>query len=64
MNHESIIMQGFLFHRPRLRFASSKIAPVLTVAETQEKVAYSFREGTAVSGVMSASTPIPPQKCH
>ncbi|XP_020647595.3 sorting nexin-19 isoform X1 [Pogona vitticeps] len=39
--------------KPRLRFASSKIAPVLTVAETQEKVAYSFREGTTVLDFLS-----------
>ncbi|KAJ7305027.1 hypothetical protein JRQ81_010802 [Phrynocephalus forsythii] len=39
--------------KPRLRFASSKIAPILTVAETQEKISYAFREGTAVSECLS-----------
>nr|XP_056716285.1 sorting nexin-19 [Euleptes europaea] len=33
-------------NKPRLRFASSKIAPVLNVAGTQEKITYSLREGT------------------
>ncbi|XP_003223200.3 sorting nexin-19 isoform X1 [Anolis carolinensis] len=39
--------------KPRLRFASSKIAPVLNVGGTQAKVAYSFREGTTVSELLS-----------
>ncbi|KAJ6656031.1 hypothetical protein lerEdw1_004436 [Lerista edwardsae] len=39
--------------KPRLRFPSSKIAPVLNVSPAQEKVAYSLREGSAVSEVLS-----------
>ncbi|XP_042332471.1 sorting nexin-19 isoform X2 [Sceloporus undulatus] len=40
-------------NKSRLRFPSSKIAPVLNVGVTQEKVAYSFREGTMVSELLS-----------
>ncbi|XP_062995241.1 sorting nexin-19 [Elgaria multicarinata webbii] len=39
--------------KPRLRFPSSKIAPVLNVPGAQEKTAYSFREGTTVSEFLS-----------
>ncbi|XP_061449042.1 sorting nexin-19 isoform X2 [Rhineura floridana] len=45
--------EGKKASKPRLRFASSKIPPVLNVAGTQEKVAYSFKEGTAVSEFLS-----------
>lgn len=40
-------------NKTRLRFSSSKITPVLNVSATQEKVAYSLREGTAVSDLLS-----------
>ncbi|XP_060107686.1 sorting nexin-19-like [Heteronotia binoei] len=35
-------------NKSKLRFSSGKIAPVLNVAGTQEKIAYSLREGTSV----------------
>ncbi|XP_053125839.1 sorting nexin-19 isoform X2 [Hemicordylus capensis] len=40
-------------NKSRLRFPSSKIAPVLNVAAAQEKVVYSLREGTTVSEFLS-----------
>ncbi|XP_053222613.1 sorting nexin-19 [Podarcis raffonei] len=45
--------EGKKASKPRLRFASSKIAPVLNVPGAQEKIAYSFKEGTAVSEFLS-----------
>ncbi|XP_053308579.1 sorting nexin-19 [Spea bombifrons] len=39
--------------KSRLRFPSSKIAPVLTSSDTQERIIYSFRESSAVSGATS-----------
>ncbi|KAM4652063.1 sorting nexin-19 [Discoglossus pictus] len=41
--------------KSRLRFPSSKIAPVLSSAETQEKIIYSVREGSTVSEALSAA---------
>ncbi|XP_015282000.1 PREDICTED: sorting nexin-19 [Gekko japonicus] len=42
-------------NKSRLRFASSKIAPVLNVTGTQEKIMYSLKEGTsAVEGLSLA----------
>lgn len=38
-----------LLFRSRLRFSSSKIAPVLSVSEAHDRIVYSVREGTAVS---------------
>ncbi|NXN71314.1 SNX19 protein, partial [Himantopus himantopus] len=40
-------------NKSRLRFSSSKIAPVLTVSEAHDRIVYSVREGTAVSGTLS-----------
>nr|XP_006122350.1 sorting nexin-19 [Pelodiscus sinensis] len=40
-------------NKPRLRFPSSKIAPVLSVAEAHERILYGLREGSAVSGAGS-----------
>ncbi|XP_054854526.1 sorting nexin-19 isoform X2 [Eublepharis macularius] len=40
-------------NKPRLRFTSSKIAPVLNVAGTQEKVIYSLRDGTSAAEGLS-----------
>ncbi|XP_069080562.1 sorting nexin-19 [Pleurodeles waltl] len=39
--------------KSRLRFPSSKIAPVLSAAEAQEKVIYSIREGSSVQDALS-----------
>ncbi|XP_009977953.1 PREDICTED: sorting nexin-19, partial [Tauraco erythrolophus] len=39
--------------KSRLRFSSSKIAPVLSVSEVHDKIVYSIREGSAVSGTLS-----------
>ncbi|KAH0623271.1 hypothetical protein JD844_031383 [Phrynosoma platyrhinos] len=49
-------MDGKKANKPRLRFPSSKIAPVLNVGGTQDKVAYSFREGTTVSELLSLAS--------
>lgn len=35
--------------RSRLRFSSSKIAPVLSASEAHDRIIYSIREGSAVS---------------
>ncbi|NXQ93798.1 SNX19 protein, partial [Sagittarius serpentarius] len=40
-------------NRSRLRFSSSKIAPVLSVSEAHGRIVYSVREGSAVSGTLS-----------
>uniref|UniRef100_A0A8D0HE65 PX domain-containing protein n=1 Tax=Sphenodon punctatus TaxID=8508 RepID=A0A8D0HE65_SPHPU len=40
-------------NKPRLRFPSSKIAPVLSVGEVHEKIIYSLREGSTVSEALS-----------
>ncbi|XP_010177758.1 PREDICTED: sorting nexin-19, partial [Mesitornis unicolor] len=40
-------------NKSRLRFSSSKIAPVLSASETQDRIVYSIREGSAVSGTLS-----------
>ncbi|XP_044295587.1 sorting nexin-19 isoform X2 [Varanus komodoensis] len=46
-------MDGKKATKPRLRFPSSKIAPVLNMPGAQEKIVYSFREGTTVSEFLS-----------
>ncbi|NXJ90026.1 SNX19 protein, partial [Corythaixoides concolor] len=40
-------------NKSRLRFSSSKIAPVLSVSEAHDRIVYSIREGGAVSGTLS-----------
>ncbi|NXJ69850.1 SNX19 protein, partial [Rostratula benghalensis] len=40
-------------NKSRLRFSSSKIAPVLSVSEAHDRIVYSVREGPAVSGTLS-----------
>ncbi|XP_074832912.1 sorting nexin-19 isoform X2 [Carettochelys insculpta] len=40
-------------NKPRLRFPSSKIAPVLSVAEAHERILYGLREGSTVSDAVS-----------
>ncbi|XP_010285577.1 PREDICTED: sorting nexin-19, partial [Phaethon lepturus] len=40
-------------NKSRLRFSSSKIAPVLSVSEVHDRIVYSIREGSAVSGTLS-----------
>ncbi|XP_009320877.1 PREDICTED: sorting nexin-19, partial [Pygoscelis adeliae] len=40
-------------NKSRLRFSSSKIAPVLSVSEAHDSIVYSIREGSAVSGTLS-----------
>ncbi|KAF1493419.1 Sorting nexin-19, partial [Eudyptula minor novaehollandiae] len=40
-------------NKSRLRFSSSKIAPVLSVSEAHDSIVYSIREGNAVSGTLS-----------
>ncbi|XP_037265620.1 sorting nexin-19 isoform X1 [Falco rusticolus] len=40
-------------NKSRLRFSSSKIAPVLSVSETHDRIVYSIREGSTVSGTLS-----------
>ncbi|XP_019402558.1 PREDICTED: sorting nexin-19 isoform X1 [Crocodylus porosus] len=42
-------------NKPRLRFPSSKIAPVLSVPEVNERVLYALREGSAVSDTLSVA---------
>ncbi|NWX48771.1 SNX19 protein, partial [Steatornis caripensis] len=44
---------GKKVNRSRLRFSSSKIAPVLSVSEAHDRIVYSVREGSAVSGTLS-----------
>ncbi|XP_075298556.1 sorting nexin-19 isoform X2 [Opisthocomus hoazin] len=39
--------------KSRLRFSSSKIAPVLSASEAHDRIVYSIREGSAVSGTLS-----------
>ncbi|NXR40149.1 SNX19 protein, partial [Zosterops hypoxanthus] len=39
--------------KSRLRFSSSKITPVLSASEAHDRIVYSIREGTAVSGSLS-----------
>ncbi|NXG18549.1 SNX19 protein, partial [Grallaria varia] len=39
--------------KSRLRFSSSKITPVLSVSETHDRIVYSVREASAVSGTLS-----------
>ncbi|NWT03675.1 SNX19 protein, partial [Mionectes macconnelli] len=38
--------------KSRLRFSSSKITPVLSGGETHDRIVYSIREGSAVSGTL------------
>ncbi|NWS57127.1 SNX19 protein, partial [Chunga burmeisteri] len=40
-------------NKSRLRFSSSKIAPVLSASEAHDRIVYSVREGGAVSGTLS-----------
>ncbi|XP_050766918.1 LOW QUALITY PROTEIN: sorting nexin-19 [Gymnogyps californianus] len=40
-------------NKSRLRFSSSKIAPVLSTSEAHDRIVYSIREGSAVSGTLS-----------
>ncbi|XP_035753865.1 sorting nexin-19 isoform X1 [Egretta garzetta] len=40
-------------NKSRLRFSSSKIAPVLSVSEAHNRIVYSIREGSTVSGTLS-----------
>ncbi|XP_065508243.1 sorting nexin-19 isoform X2 [Caloenas nicobarica] len=40
-------------NKSRLRFSSSKIAPVLSVSEAHDRIVYSVRESSAVSGTLS-----------
>ncbi|XP_067420136.1 sorting nexin-19 [Emydura macquarii macquarii] len=40
-------------NKPRLRFPSSKIAPVLSVAEAHERILYCLREGSNASDALS-----------
>ncbi|NXW64740.1 SNX19 protein, partial [Eurystomus gularis] len=40
-------------NKSRLRFSSSKITPVLSVSEAHDRIVYSIREGSAVSGTLS-----------
>ncbi|KFV57616.1 Sorting nexin-19, partial [Tyto alba] len=40
-------------NKSRLRFSSSKIAPVLSVSEVHDRIVYSIREGSTVSGTLS-----------
>ncbi|XP_063273734.1 sorting nexin-19 [Prinia subflava] len=39
--------------KSRLRFSSSKITPVLSASEAHDRIVYSIREGSAVSGSLS-----------
>ncbi|NXF09672.1 SNX19 protein, partial [Smithornis capensis] len=39
--------------KSRLRFSSSKITPVLSVSEAQDRIVYSIRESSAVSGTLT-----------
>ncbi|KAM9269275.1 sorting nexin-19 [Morus bassanus] len=43
-------------NKSRLRFSSSKIAPVLSVSEAHDRIVYSVREGSAVSGTLSLAS--------
>ncbi|NXO57512.1 SNX19 protein, partial [Aramus guarauna] len=40
-------------NKSRLRFSSSKIAPVLSASEAHDRIVYSIREGSTVSGTLS-----------
>ncbi|NXP49018.1 SNX19 protein, partial [Heliornis fulica] len=40
-------------NKSRLRFSSSKIAPVLSASEAHDRIVYSIREGSAVPGSLS-----------
>ncbi|XP_075630955.1 sorting nexin-19 isoform X3 [Balearica regulorum gibbericeps] len=40
-------------NKSRLRFSSSKIAPVLSASEAHDRIIYSIREGSAVTGTLS-----------
>ncbi|NXX22653.1 SNX19 protein, partial [Podargus strigoides] len=40
-------------NKSRLRFSSSKITPLLSVSETHDRIIYSVRESSAVSGTLS-----------
>ncbi|XP_008945103.1 PREDICTED: sorting nexin-19, partial [Merops nubicus] len=40
-------------NRSRLRFSSGKITPVLSVGEAHDRIVYSIREGSTVSGTLS-----------
>ncbi|OXB81261.1 UNVERIFIED_CONTAM: hypothetical protein H355_014305 [Colinus virginianus] len=40
-------------NKSRLRFPSSKITPVLSVSEAHDRIVYSVREGSTVSGTLS-----------
>ncbi|KAM9175395.1 sorting nexin-19 [Mergus octosetaceus] len=45
--------EGKKANKSRLRFSSSKITPVLSVSEAHDRIVYSVREGSAVSGTIS-----------
>ncbi|XP_054032050.1 sorting nexin-19 [Dryobates pubescens] len=45
--------EGKKANKSRLRFSSSKITPVLSVSEAHDRILYSLREGSAVSGTLS-----------
>ncbi|NWI91128.1 SNX19 protein, partial [Pitta sordida] len=46
-------LDGKKASKSRLRFSSSKITPVLSGAEAQDRIVYSIREGSAVSGTLT-----------
>uniref|UniRef100_A0A8C3S179 Sorting nexin 19 n=1 Tax=Chelydra serpentina TaxID=8475 RepID=A0A8C3S179_CHESE len=46
-------VDGKKANKPRLRFPSSKIAPVLSGAEAHERILYGLREGSSVSDPLS-----------
>ncbi|NXX83352.1 SNX19 protein, partial [Urocolius indicus] len=45
--------EGKKANKSRLRFSSSKIAPVLNANEAHDRIVYSVREGSTVSGTLS-----------
>ncbi|KAM6295734.1 sorting nexin-19 [Aegotheles albertisi] len=47
------LADGKKANRSRLRFSSSKITPVLSVSETHDRIMYSIRDSSAVSGTLS-----------
>ncbi|NXT19423.1 SNX19 protein, partial [Syrrhaptes paradoxus] len=46
-------MDGKKANKSRLRFSSSKIAPVLSASEVHDRIVYSIREGNAVPGTLT-----------
>ncbi|NWU62355.1 SNX19 protein, partial [Pterocles burchelli] len=46
-------MDGKKASKSRLRFSSSKIAPVLSAGEAHDRIVYSIREGNAVPGTLT-----------